>query len=83
MSKGSGKADPPSSGSEHSILSQPSTSSNGAVPLHGHLWEEEPEAMDEQRPESAEGAGDERSRRIIRNQYRELIHSVQRKAAVR
>ncbi|XP_054238478.1 non-structural maintenance of chromosomes element 4 homolog A [Indicator indicator] len=35
--------------------------------------------MDEQlrRPGSAEGAGDERNRRMIRNQYRELIYSVQ------
>uniref|UniRef100_A0A8C6ZSD4 Non-structural maintenance of chromosomes element 4 n=1 Tax=Nothoprocta perdicaria TaxID=30464 RepID=A0A8C6ZSD4_NOTPE len=43
--------------------------------------EEEPEpeaaAGRPARPESAEAAGDERSRRVIRNQYRELIYSVQ------
>uniref|UniRef100_A0A8B9PBT7 Non-structural maintenance of chromosomes element 4 n=1 Tax=Apteryx owenii TaxID=8824 RepID=A0A8B9PBT7_APTOW len=45
--------------------------------------EEEPEMVwgRPRRPESAEatGGGDERSRRMIRNQYRELIYSVQRK----
>ncbi|KAM8806388.1 non-structural maintenance of chromosomes element 4 homolog A [Eudromia elegans] len=41
--------------------------------------EEEPAAASGRppRPESAEAAGDERSRRMIRNQYRELIYSVQ------
>ncbi|XP_071605727.1 non-structural maintenance of chromosomes element 4 homolog A [Heliangelus exortis] len=41
--------------------------------------EEEPETAGEKRgrPETAEEAGDESSRRVIRNRYRELIYSVQ------
>lgn len=85
-----------SSGAERGRLSLPSTSRNGAVPQHkqrrlssrppaAEEEGEEPEAAGEKprRLESAEGSGDERSRRIIRNQYRELICSVQRKAGVR
>lgn len=41
---------------------------------------EEPESERPRPPESSEGGGDERSRRMIRNQYRELICSVQREA---
>ncbi|XP_029886569.1 non-structural maintenance of chromosomes element 4 homolog A [Aquila chrysaetos chrysaetos] len=82
-----------SSGAESGRLSLPSTSGNGAVPRHdqqqrlssrprppasGEDGEEPEEAGESPRPpESAEGAGDDRSRRIIRNQYRELIYNVQ------
>lgn len=41
---------------------------------------EEPESERPRPPGSSEGGGDERSRRMIRNQYRELICSVQREA---
>ncbi|KAM6091044.1 non-structural maintenance of chromosomes element 4 homolog A isoform 1-T2 [Theristicus caerulescens] len=75
------------SGADRGRLSLPSTSRNGAVPQHNQQRRppaageegEEPEAAGEEprRPGSAEGAGDERGRRMIRNQYRELIYSVQ------
>lgn len=84
------------SGAESGRLSLPSTSGNGAVPRHdqqqllsscprppasGEEGEELEAAGESPRPpESAEDAGDDRSRRIIRNQYRELIYNVQRKA---
>lgn len=99
MSEASGSHDlfsSQSSGAESGRLSLPSTSGNGAVPRHdqqqrvssrsrsGEEGEELEAAGDSPRPpESAEDAGDDRSRRIIRNQYRELIYNVQRKAGVR
>ncbi|KAM9010724.1 non-structural maintenance of chromosomes element 4 homolog A isoform 2-T2 [Ara ararauna] len=75
-----------SSSSERGRASLPSTSRNGAVPqrrLQGRspgsadrdMEETDAEGEQPQRLES--GEGDERSRRIIRNQYRELIYSVQ------
>ncbi|CAN0187062.1 unnamed protein product [Bubo scandiacus] len=78
-------------GAERGRLSLPSTSGDGAVLQHkqraprrrrppGSREEgEEPEAAGEQarRSESGASAGDERSRRMIRNQYRELIYNVQ------
>lgn len=99
MSEASGSDDFSSSSSQSSgagRLSLPSTSRNGAVPQHKQQRPssrpaapeedgEEPEAAGEspRRLESAEVAGDERNRRMIRNQYRELIYSVQRKPGVR
>lgn len=89
MSEASGSGDsssPRSWGAERGRLSLPSTSRNGAVPHDGlpsrppacgEEEEEEPEAAGEE-PRQPEDAGDERSRRMIRNQYRELIYSVQR-----
>lgn len=93
MSEASGSGDsssPRSWGAERGRLSLPSTSRNGAVPHDGlpsrppasGEEEEEPEAAGEE-PRQPEDAGDERSRRMIRNQYRELIHSVQRKRGAR
>ncbi|KAK2530684.1 non-structural maintenance of chromosomes element 4 homolog A [Columba livia] len=79
-------------GAERGRLSLPSTSRNGAVPQHrqqrlssrprppasGEEGEEPETAGDKPgQPESAGGVGDERSRRMIRNQYRELIYNVQ------
>ncbi|XP_042648134.1 non-structural maintenance of chromosomes element 4 homolog A isoform X2 [Tyto alba] len=81
-----------SSGGERGRHSLPSTSDDGAMPQHksprlsgrrrppaSREEGEEPEAVGEllRRSESAVGSGDERSRRVIRNQYRELIYSVQ------
>ncbi|XP_014800699.1 PREDICTED: non-structural maintenance of chromosomes element 4 homolog A-like [Calidris pugnax] len=79
-----------SSQSSSAERGRPSTSRNGAVPQHKqHRLSgrplapeeegEEPEAAGDKprRLESAEVAGDERSRRMLRNQYRELICSVQ------
>ncbi|KAM9285088.1 non-structural maintenance of chromosomes element 4 homolog A [Morus bassanus] len=86
MSEASGSGDSPSSRSSGAVrgrVSLPSTSRNGAVPPHGQLglWGRPPAAGEDgeepRRPESAEGGGDERGRRMIRNQYRELISSVQ------
>ncbi|XP_005439260.2 non-structural maintenance of chromosomes element 4 homolog A [Falco biarmicus] len=89
---GSGDLSSRSSGAGCDRLSLPSTSRNGAVPqrkqqrLSGRhrpqaSGEEgrEPEVAEDEpgQPGSAEGAGDERRRRMIRNQYRELIYSVQ------
>ncbi|GAB0191959.1 non-structural maintenance of chromosomes element 4 A [Grus japonensis] len=85
MSEASGSGDLSSSWSSGAEL--PSTSRNGAVPqrTQSRLSSrppasgdegEEPEASGE-RPTQPEGAGDERSRRMIRNQYRELIYNVQ------
>ncbi|KAM6130553.1 non-structural maintenance of chromosomes element 4 homolog A [Phoenicopterus ruber ruber] len=86
MSEASGSGDfspSRSSGADGGRLSLPSASRDGAAPQH-----EQPrlsglppapgeEGEELRRPESAEAAGDERSRRMIRNQYRELIYSVQ------
>ncbi|XP_057273308.1 non-structural maintenance of chromosomes element 4 homolog A [Pezoporus wallicus] len=75
-----------SSSSERGRASLPSTSRNGAVPqrrLQGlspgsaDRDMEEAGAEDEQPQRLEGGEGDEQSRRIIRNQYRELIYSVQ------
>ncbi|KAM6306232.1 non-structural maintenance of chromosomes element 4 homolog A [Aegotheles albertisi] len=93
MSETSGSDDfssSPSPGRERGRPSLPSTSRNGAVSEREQqrllsllrpsaCEEEEPEAAGDRpgRPGSAEDAGDERSRRLIRNQYRELIYSVQ------
>ncbi|KAM9281950.1 non-structural maintenance of chromosomes element 4 homolog A [Cariama cristata] len=93
MSEASGSGDFPSSqssGADRGRLSLPSTSRNGAVPEHRQQRRlssrPRPTASEEEREESEaageeprrpEGAGDERSRRMIRNQYRELIYSVQ------
>lgn len=44
---------------------------------------EEPESERPRPPGSSEGGGDERHRRLIRNQYRELICSVQRETGLR
>uniref|UniRef100_A0A8C3JX97 Non-structural maintenance of chromosomes element 4 n=1 Tax=Calidris pygmaea TaxID=425635 RepID=A0A8C3JX97_9CHAR len=79
-----------SSQSSSAERGRPSTSRNGAVPQHKqHRLSgrplapeeegEEPEAAGDKpkRLEGAEAAGDERSRRMLRNQYRELISSVQ------
>ncbi|KQK77916.1 non-structural maintenance of chromosomes element 4 A [Amazona aestiva] len=76
-----------SSSSERGRASLPSTSRNGAVPqrrLQGRSPGSADRDMEEtdtegEQPQRLEGGeGDERSRRIIRNQYRELIYSVQR-----
>ncbi|KAM9379555.1 non-structural maintenance of chromosomes element 4 homolog A [Phaethornis superciliosus] len=83
----------PSLGRERGRFSLPSTSRNGAVrdrdprcllsPRPPSASEEEEEEERETagekrgRPETAEEAGDESSRRVIRNRYRELIYSVQ------
>uniref|UniRef100_A0A8B9FLT3 Non-structural maintenance of chromosomes element 4 n=1 Tax=Amazona collaria TaxID=241587 RepID=A0A8B9FLT3_9PSIT len=75
-----------SSSSERGRASLPSTSRNGAVPqrrLQGRSPGSADRDMEEtdtegEQPQRLEGGeGDERSRRIIRNQYRELIYSVQ------
>ncbi|XP_061220179.1 non-structural maintenance of chromosomes element 4 homolog A [Neopsephotus bourkii] len=68
-----------SSSSERGRASLPSTSRNGAVPQR-RLQGRSPGSADgdmeeDEQPQRLEG--DERSRRIIRNQYRELIYSVQ------
>ncbi|XP_065528479.1 non-structural maintenance of chromosomes element 4 homolog A [Lathamus discolor] len=78
-----------SSSSERGRASLPSTSRNGAVPQRRQQQQQarspgsadrdmEETGAEGEEPQRLEGGeGDERSRRIIRNQYRELIYSVQ------
>uniref|UniRef100_A0A6G1R7T8 Non-structural maintenance of chromosomes element 4 n=1 Tax=Hypotaenidia okinawae TaxID=2861861 RepID=A0A6G1R7T8_9GRUI len=82
MSEASGSGDLSSSWSSDAEL--PSTSRNGAVPRHKQAWlsgllpaSEDDEELEDERLRQPEGAGDEQKRRIIRNQYRELINNVQ------
>ncbi|XP_031453233.1 non-structural maintenance of chromosomes element 4 homolog A isoform X2 [Phasianus colchicus] len=90
MAESDGSSDsfsPRSSGSARSRLSLPSASRNGSDSqrrrrrLSGNLGRppasERGDEEDGEEPGSSEGGGDERSRRMIRNQYRELICSVQ------